>query len=29
MCPARSADVELDGDNELANRIVENLNFVI
>jgi uncharacterized protein (TIGR03083 family) len=29
MCPARSADVELDGDKELANRIVENLNFVI
>ena len=29
MCPTRSADVELGGDKELANRIVENLNFVI
>ena len=29
MCPARARDVELDGDEELANRIVENLNFVI
>ncbi len=29
MCPARAQNVELDGDKELANRIVENLNFVI
>ena len=29
MCPARAQDVELDGDKELADRIVERLNFVI
>jgi uncharacterized protein (TIGR03083 family) len=29
MCPARSQDVELDGDRELAAHIVERLNFVI
>lgn len=29
LCPARSQDIELDGDKELAGRIVERLNFVI
>jgi uncharacterized protein (TIGR03083 family) len=29
MCPARSQDVELGGDKDLAARIVERLNFVI
>lgn len=29
MCPARSQDVELEGDKEVAARIVERLNFVI
>jgi uncharacterized protein (TIGR03083 family) len=29
MCPARSQDVELGGDTDLAARIVERLNFVI
>jgi len=29
MCPARSQDVELAGDKDLAARIVERLNFVI
>ena len=29
MCPARAQDVELDGDKDVAARIVERLNFVI
>ncbi|OBK44362.1 maleylpyruvate isomerase family mycothiol-dependent enzyme [Mycobacterium sp. 1081908.1] len=29
MCPARAQDVEVGGDNDVANRVVENLNFVI
>jgi uncharacterized protein (TIGR03083 family) len=29
MCPARSQDVELSGDEDVAARIVERLNFVI
>jgi uncharacterized protein (TIGR03083 family) len=29
MCPARSQDVEFDGDKELGAHIVERLNFVI
>ena len=29
MCPARSQDIELDGDKDVAARVVENLNFVI
>ncbi len=29
LCPARAQDVELDGDTEVAARIVERLNFVI
>ncbi|QLL08758.1 maleylpyruvate isomerase family mycothiol-dependent enzyme [Mycobacterium vicinigordonae] len=29
LCPARSQDVELQGDRDVAARIVENLNFVI
>ena len=29
MCPARSQDVELGGDREVAQRIVDRLNFVI
>ncbi len=29
MCPARSQDVELGGDTDVAARIVERLNFVI
>jgi uncharacterized protein (TIGR03083 family) len=29
MCPARAQDVELAGDEDVANRVVENLNFVI
>ena len=29
MCPKRPQDIELDGDKELAARIVERLNFVI
>ena len=29
MCPARAQDVELEGDKDVAARIVENLNFVI
>jgi uncharacterized protein (TIGR03083 family) len=29
MCPARAQDVELEGDKDLAGRIVERLNFVI
>ena len=29
MCPARSQDIELDGDQELGAHIVERLNFVI
>ena len=29
MCPARSQDVELGGDKDVAGRIVEHLNFVI
>ncbi|MEE6176147.1 maleylpyruvate isomerase family mycothiol-dependent enzyme [Mycobacterium sp. 050134] len=29
MCPARSRDVDLGGDQEVASRIVEHLNFVI
>ncbi|MFZ1175183.1 MAG: hypothetical protein WAO15_02680, partial [Mycobacterium sp.] len=29
MCPARSQDVELGGDRDVAARIVERLNFVI
>ncbi|GAB7146318.1 maleylpyruvate isomerase family mycothiol-dependent enzyme [Mycobacterium riyadhense] len=29
LCPGRSPDVELDGDRDVAGRIVERLNFVI
>ncbi|MDP7721851.1 maleylpyruvate isomerase family mycothiol-dependent enzyme [Mycobacterium sp. TY814] len=29
LCPARSQDVELDGDRDVAGRIVERINFVI
>jgi ubiquinone biosynthesis protein UbiJ len=29
LCPARSQDVELDGDEDVAGRLVERLNFVI
>jgi uncharacterized protein (TIGR03083 family) len=29
MCPARDQDIELGGDKDLANRVVEHLNFVI
>ena len=29
LCPARAADIELEGDTELGRRIVERLNFVI
>jgi uncharacterized protein (TIGR03083 family) len=29
MCPTRARDIELDGDKDLADRIVERLNFVI
>jgi uncharacterized protein (TIGR03083 family) len=29
LCPARSQDVELDGDDDVAGRLVERLNFVI
>jgi uncharacterized protein (TIGR03083 family) len=29
LCPTRAQDIELDGDTELAARIVERLNFVI
>ena len=29
MSPARSQDIELDGDKDVANQVVENLNFVI
>lgn len=29
LCPARSQDVELDGDREVAGRVVERINFVI
>lgn len=29
MCPARPQDVELGGDQDVAARIVERLNFVI
>ncbi|OBK14385.1 maleylpyruvate isomerase family mycothiol-dependent enzyme [Mycobacterium asiaticum] len=29
LCPQRSQDIEFDGDEELAARIVEQLNFVI
>jgi uncharacterized protein (TIGR03083 family) len=29
MCPARAQDVELEGDKDVAARIVERLNFVI
>lgn len=29
LCPARSGDVEVSGDAEVANRIVERLNYVI
>lgn len=29
MCPARAQDVEVGGDQDVANRVVENLNFVI
>jgi hypothetical protein len=29
LCPARSQDVKLDGDGDVAGRLVERLNFVI
>jgi uncharacterized protein (TIGR03083 family) len=29
LCPVRSQDVELDGDKDVAGRLVERLNFVI
>ncbi|OMC50327.1 hypothetical protein A5745_05120 [Mycobacterium sp. IS-2888] len=29
MSPARSQDIELDGDNDVATQVVEHLNFVI
>ncbi len=29
MCPSRARDIELGGDRDVAQRIVENLNFVI
>jgi uncharacterized protein (TIGR03083 family) len=29
MCPARTQDIQLDGDRDVAARIVERLNFVI
>src|SRR5205085_10549567 len=29
MCPARDRDVELGGDREVAQRVVDRLNFVI
>ena len=29
MCPARTQDIQLDGDKDIAARIVERLNFVI
>lgn len=29
LCPARSQDIELGGDGDVASRVVENLNFVI
>lgn len=29
LCPARSQDVELDGDRDVAGRVVERINFVI
>jgi hypothetical protein len=29
LCPARSQDVELAGDQDVAGRVVEHLNFVI
>ena len=29
LCPARSQNVELDGDRDVAGRIVERINFVI
>jgi uncharacterized protein (TIGR03083 family) len=29
LCPARSQDVKLDGDDDVAGRLVERLNFVI
>ncbi|GAB1811790.1 maleylpyruvate isomerase family mycothiol-dependent enzyme [Mycobacterium sp. MUNTM1] len=29
MCPARAQDIELGGDKDVANQVVEHLNFVI
>jgi hypothetical protein len=29
MCPARTQDIELAGDKDVAAQIVERLNFVI
>ena len=29
MCPARSQDIELGGDKDVAAQVVEHLNFVI